>query len=60
MKYIEIPFDRVVVLCRQGETSRVFVRRSNGGLDQADAHFYSLNTIVNELQYFEQVEEVDK
>ena len=58
MKYIEIPFDRVVELNRHGESSRTFIRRSYGDLERLDSNTYSLDKFIHELRYFEQVEEV--
>ena len=60
MKYIEIPFDRVVSLYRNGESSRVFILRTNGGLERLDSTTYPLDTFIHKLQYFEQIEEVEE
>ena len=57
MKYIEITFDRAVSLYRQGESSRTFVRRISGELERLDSYTYLLDTFINKLQYFEQIEE---
>lgn len=58
MKYIEIPFDRVVSLYRQGESSRAFIICTNGDLIRLDSKTYTLDKFIHKLQYFEQIEEV--
>lgn len=57
MKYIEISFDRVVVLYRQGESSRVFILCINGDLIRLDSNTYTLDKFIHKIQYFEQIEE---
>ena len=60
MKYIEIPFDRVVELYRHGESSRAFARRINGDLERLDSITCTLNKFIHKLRYFEQIEEVEQ